>query len=169
MLHSMTIRLIQVDQLQTLYLCYGVKCQSGVVWGHRGQKFIFTKYAITRPCYTWPYKTHTCTSPWDLLLMLWGQMSFRGHLGSLVSKGHFHWKCYNLSMLHSMTIRLTHVDKLETLLWLYRVKSQSGVIWGHWGQKVICTKNAITRPCYILGLIHVHQFETLYLYNWVKC
>ena len=42
MLHSMIIRLIQVDQLETLYLCYGVKCQSGVIWGHRGQKVIFT-------------------------------------------------------------------------------------------------------------------------------
>ena len=34
----MTIRLIQVDQLETLYLCYGVICQSGVIWGHWGQK-----------------------------------------------------------------------------------------------------------------------------------
>ena len=43
MLHSMTIRLIHVHQLATLYLCYGVKCQSGVNWGHWGQKVIFTK------------------------------------------------------------------------------------------------------------------------------
>ena len=28
----MTIRLMHVDQLETLYLCYGVKCQSGVIW-----------------------------------------------------------------------------------------------------------------------------------------
>ena len=34
MLHSMTIRLIHVDQLDTLYLCYGV------IWGHWGQKVI---------------------------------------------------------------------------------------------------------------------------------
>ena len=34
MLHTMTIRLIPVDQLETLHLCYGVKCQSGVIWGH---------------------------------------------------------------------------------------------------------------------------------------
>ena len=51
MLHSMTIRLIQVDQLETLYLCYGVICQSGVIWGHWGQKVIFTINAITCPCY----------------------------------------------------------------------------------------------------------------------
>ena len=103
MLHSMTIRVIHVHHLATLYLCYGVKCQSGVnwghwgqrsfslkkilllqitryghmihahasawpplqsypfknssgvIWGHRGQKVIFTKNAITRPCYiAWP-------------------------------------------------------------------------------------------------------------------
>ena len=64
----MTIRLIQVDQFETLYLCYGVICQSGVIWGHWGQKVIF------------------------------------------------HYKCYNLSMLHSMTIGLIHVDQLETLV-----------------------------------------------------
>ena len=51
MLDSMTIRLMHVDQLETLYLCYGVKCQSGVIWGHSGQKVIFTKNDITRPCY----------------------------------------------------------------------------------------------------------------------
>ena len=50
MLHSMTIRLIQVDQFETLYLCYGVICQSGVIWGHWGQKVIFTINAITCPC-----------------------------------------------------------------------------------------------------------------------
>ena len=100
MLHSMTIRLIHVYQLETLYLCYGVKMpiwgqlgslgskrsktqkryssyrsqgmimrlmylhqqdplykryhfknSSGVIWGLRGQKLIFTKNALTHPCY----------------------------------------------------------------------------------------------------------------------
>ena len=51
MLQSMTMRLIQVDKLETLYLCYGVKCQSGVIWGHWNQKVIFTKNALTRPSY----------------------------------------------------------------------------------------------------------------------
>ena len=101
MLHSMTIRLIQVDQFETL-----------------------------------PRVT------------LWGQMSIWGHLGSLGSKGHFHYKCYNSSMLHSMTIRLIQVDQLETLYLCYGVICQYGVIWGHWGQKVIFTINAITCPCY---------------------
>ena len=43
MLHSMTIRLIHVDELVTVYVCHGVTCQSGVIWGHWGQKVIFTK------------------------------------------------------------------------------------------------------------------------------
>ena len=51
MLHSMTITLIHVHQLETLYLRYGVKCKYGVIWGHWGQKVVFTKNAITRPCY----------------------------------------------------------------------------------------------------------------------
>ena len=52
-------------------------------------------------------------------------------------------------MLHSMTIRLIHVDQLETLyLAMLWVKYQFGVMWGHWGQKVIFPKNVIIRPCY---------------------
>ena len=40
-------------------------------------------------------------------------MSTWDHLGSQGSKGRFHQKCYNLSMLHKMTIRLIHVHQLE--------------------------------------------------------
>ena len=46
MLHSMTIRLIHVHQLETLYLLNEVKCQPGVIWGHRGQKVIFSKMLL---------------------------------------------------------------------------------------------------------------------------
>ena len=42
MLHGMTIKLIHVHQLETFYLCFRVKCQSGVIWGHWNQKVIFT-------------------------------------------------------------------------------------------------------------------------------
>ena len=42
MLHSTIIRLTHVDQLETLYQCYGVKCQSGVILGYWGHKVIFT-------------------------------------------------------------------------------------------------------------------------------
>ena len=72
--------------------------------------------------------------------MLWGQVSIWGQLGSLGSKGHFHLKCCNSSMLHSMTIRLIHVHQLETLYLLNEVKCQPGVIWGHRGQNVIVSK-----------------------------
>ena len=53
MLHSMTIRLIHVHQLEPLYLCYGVKGQPGVIWGHRGQKVIFTKNATSTDYMAW--------------------------------------------------------------------------------------------------------------------
>ena len=80
--------------------------------------------------------------------MLWGKMSIWGHFGSLGSKGHFQKKYYNLAVLHSMTIRLIYVHQLETVYLCYGVTCQSGAIWGHWGQKVIFTINAIIRPCY---------------------
>ena len=63
MLHRMTRRLIHVHQFEIFYLCYGVKCQSGVNWGHWGQKVIFTKNAVTRPCYiAWLWDSHMCIS-----------------------------------------------------------------------------------------------------------
>ena len=49
----MTIRLIHVHQLETLYLCYGVKGQPGVIRGHRGQKVIFTKNAFSTDYMAW--------------------------------------------------------------------------------------------------------------------
>ena len=49
----------------------------------------------------------------------------------------FSLKCYNSSMLHSklhsMTIRLIHVDQLETIYLCYVVKIS---IWGHLGSRI---------------------------------
>ena len=46
-LHRMTMGLMYIDQLDTLYKSYRIKNLSGVSWGHRGQKFIFTKIVIS--------------------------------------------------------------------------------------------------------------------------
>ena len=75
-----------------------------------------------------------------------GQMSIWGHWGPKVV---FHYKCYNLSMLHSLAVRLILVHQLVPLFLFYGVKCQSRVIWGHWDRKVIFAKNAVTRPWYI--------------------
>ena len=57
MLHSMTIRLINVHQLETLYLCYGVKGQPGVIWGHMDQRSFSPKMLLLQ--ITWHgYVTH---------------------------------------------------------------------------------------------------------------
>ena len=34
MLHSISMKLIHNHKLETLYLCYGVRGQLGVIWGH---------------------------------------------------------------------------------------------------------------------------------------
>ena len=52
----MTMRLIHVDQLETLYQGYWVTCHSGVIWGHWGQKVIFTKNVIIR--IVWPQDSY---------------------------------------------------------------------------------------------------------------
>ena len=46
-LHGMVIGLMHIHQLDTLYKSYGSRNSPGVIWGHRGQKVIFTKKAIS--------------------------------------------------------------------------------------------------------------------------
>ena len=55
--------LIHIDQLDTLYMLrYGSSNSPGVTWGHRGQKVIFTKNAISPSEYVvWP---------WDLCILI---------------------------------------------------------------------------------------------------
>ena len=43
----MVMWLMHIKQLDTLYKSYGRKNSSGVIWGHGGQKVIFTKIAIS--------------------------------------------------------------------------------------------------------------------------
>ena len=75
-------------------------------------------------------------------------------------------------MLHSMTIRLMHVDRLIALYLYYGVSCQSGVIWSHWGQKVIFSKNATCTELLVLTLcnkvylcyvshFYMHELETI--------
>ena len=71
-----------------------------------------------------------------------------GHLGSQWSNFDFHLKCNNSSIFHSIFMLLIQMHKLETLNLLWGVKSQSGVIWGHRGQILIFTKNALPLLCY---------------------
>ena len=81
--------------------------------------------------------------------MLCGQMSIWGPLKSLGSKGHFHQKCYFSFRLPGIVMGLMHIHQLDNLYKSYGSRNSPGVIWGHWGPKVIFTKNALTRPCYI--------------------
>ena len=103
----------------------------------------------TAMCSNIIYHTHSLSFflVWTTSLMFtrWG------NLGSLGSKGHFHQNAIgpNSLILHSMTIRLMHTHKLDTLYLYYGVKGPPGVIWGNRGQKVIFTKYVITPPYYI--------------------
>ena len=47
----MVMWFMRMHQLDTLYQSKGCENSSGVIWGHRGQKVIFTKNAVTRPLY----------------------------------------------------------------------------------------------------------------------
>ena len=52
----MAVGLMHIDQQDTLYKSYGSRNSPGVTWGHRGQKVIFTKNAISHSDYVvWPW------------------------------------------------------------------------------------------------------------------
>ena len=38
---------MHIRQLDTLYKSYGSRISAGVIWGHRGQKVIFTKNVVS--------------------------------------------------------------------------------------------------------------------------
>ena len=51
MLHSRVTWLRYINKLETLYKTYWLKSRFWVIWGHRGQKFIFTKNASPHTIY----------------------------------------------------------------------------------------------------------------------
>ena len=60
---------------------------------------------------------------------------------------------------------LMHIDQLDTLYKSYGSRNSPGVTWGHRGQKVIFTKNAISHSDYVgmtMELMYIDQLDTLY-------
>ena len=46
-LYGIIMELMHIRQLDTLYKSYGSRNSAGVIWGHRGQKVIFTKNVVS--------------------------------------------------------------------------------------------------------------------------
>ena len=119
--------------------------------GSRGSKRSFSPKLQFFLQITWyDYVTRIYSSTRYPLQKLSVQKITRGHLGSQGSKGHFHQKCYFSFRVHGMVMRLMHIDQLDTLYKSYRIKNSSWVTWGHRGQKVIFTKNAISPTDYMV-------------------
>ena len=135
-----------MHKLDPIYRSYHIKNSSGVIWGHRGQKVIFTKKASN------PTERVALTRGLCICISLtpstkvMGLENYLGSFGVTMVKISFSLKCFNLSMLHSMIIRHIHMHQCEILCLCYGVKCQTGVIRGHRGQKDIFTKNVLNRP-----------------------
>ena len=170
MLHSMTIRLIYLHQLEILYLCCWVKCQSGVIWGHWGQKVIFIKrHQVLQNTQHWYVLMHMhkvdplykSYGPKDSSRIIWG------HRGQKVI---FTKKASSLSEYVALTRDLRTCISLTPSTKVMVLK----LIWGHLGsqgQKVIFTKkyyNSFVLHSMTLRLICLHQLETLYLCCGIK-
>ena len=124
-LNGMAMGLMRIHQLDTLYISYGSRNSAGVIWGHKVQKVIFTKNAIS-PSYYMVWSCDSC-----LLISKIPSTKVMGleiHPGSFRIRGvksSFSLKiCYN---------SYTHVHKLETLYLFCGVTGQSGVILGRGG------------------------------------
>ena len=122
---------MHMHKLDPLYKSYGPKNSSGVIWGHRGQKVIFTKKASSpTECVALMRDSCICISLTPSTKVITSK-NCPGSFGVTGVKRSFHLKCYNSSILYRMTMRLMHVHQLETLYLSYGVKGQPGVIWGH--------------------------------------
>ena len=126
--------LMHMHKFDPLYKSYDPKNASGVIWGHRGQKIIFNKKASSlskNVALMSGLRTCISLTPSTKVIVL---KINPGSFGVTGVKRSFSLKCYNSSVLHSMTIRLICLHQLETLYLCCGVKCQSGVLWGHWGQ-----------------------------------
>ena len=65
-----------------------------------------------------------------------------------------------------------YIHQIDSLYKRYGSKNSHGVIWGHWGQKVIFTKDATSPTDYMAwscnSCIYIHKLETLYSIHGVK-
>ena len=59
-------------------------------------------------------------------------------------------KCYFSYKLYGIVMELMHIRQLDTLYKSYGSRNSAGVIWGHRGQKVIFTKNAVSPLDYMV-------------------
>ena len=86
MLHSRVTWLRYINKLETLYKTYWLKSRSWVIWGHRGQKFIFTKMLLLIQYTLYGHVTYAYKQAWDPLQNSLTQISIWGHLGSYGQK-----------------------------------------------------------------------------------
>ena len=138
-----------MHKLDPLYKSYHIKNSSGVIWGHRGQKVIFTKNVSTQTDYVaLTHDSCICISltPSTKVITL---KIHPGSFGVTGVKRSFSPKCFNSNRLRSIDTWLMHMHKLDSLYKSYHIKNSSGVIWGHRGQKVIFTKNVSTQTDYV--------------------
>ena len=164
MLHSMTIRLVHMHQLETLYLCYGVKFQTAVIWSQRGRKVIFTKNAITCPCcIAWPYDSYMCISLRPSTYVIGSNVNM-GSFEVTGIKRSFAPKC--CSILSSLTIRLMDIHnslRPSTCVMGSMVDQGSFGVTGV--KKVIFTKILLFNSYIwymVMELMHIHKLDPLY-------
>ena len=126
------MELMHIRQQDTLYKSYGSRNSAGVIWGHRGQKVIFTKMFFS-------FRLHGMVVGLMHIHQLdtfYKVMGLEIHPGSFgvtgVKKVHFHQKFCFFIRLHGMVMGLTHIHQLDTHYKRFGSRNSHRVIWGHW-------------------------------------
>ena len=129
-----------MHQLDTLYQSNGCKNSSGVIWGNRGQKVIFTKKCCNSSVVYSKTIRFKHVHELETLYLCYGVIGqpgvIWGHRGqTLIFTKNALSLCYVLYQCNScICIRLTPLQNLLAQI----------SIWDHRGQKVFFTKNAVT-------------------------
>ena len=144
-LHSRSLRLcISSVRFLTQSQSATVFCICTISFFCQHFKVLYLRHDLTDIDQTWSQVS--VDHPIYVIWPDWGQRSRRGHR---VKKVIFTKKSFKSNRLRSVIMWLMYMIDLDPLYKSYGSRKSSGVIWGHWGQKFIFPKNAITRPCYI--------------------
>ena len=129
---------MHIHQLDTLYKSYGSRNSPGVIWGHKGQKVIFTKNAISPT----DYMLWSC----DLCILI-SYIPSTKVMGLEIQSGSFGVTGVKRSFSPKNAISPSDymVWSLDSCIFISSIPStklmgleiQPEVIWGHRGQKVI--------------------------------
>ena len=138
--------LMHIDQLDTLVQIMGLEIHVGL-WGHRGQKVIFNKNAISPSDYmVWSWDSSYSSARYPLQ-KLWVTVNSPGVTWGHGSKGPTTKNAISPSDYMVWSWDSCHIDQLDTSTKVMRSRNSPGVTWGHNRSKGQFSRKNATSDC----------------------